>query len=463
MQPVFFSRFQFNVSFYTYLVRLSELFSVIYRSSGIEIKGISTRIIQRSIEKVKPTLQKEIFVPNEAAISLQESIRVNMQIVLENYGETTIKVFEIIDEESVDGLKTLSDIIIDALSSEPEVTPEITVFTNQTLEIPTVTVQTGSLPKGIGDVVVATNILSRPSVSMPYCKRPIFNFPHSFLKLLQQIYDATEMGGFIISTETNGGGAVKQPGLETITVHYTEAGMLILLRKSNSGPKPVIIEVTDKTSSFNWLSRLQKVIVCDKPSIVYAQNQPLSGILGLTKSLRKEPKGKNVVCVFIADKAPTFDKNLPFYKEQLQKGLAINVFKDGKWGTYRYLPLEKKPTVMRQHCQAVVGTKGDPSSIRWAEGMLTSDSEVEIGQALIHVRNLTFSSIVVELLWLLIPKISSHQYAPDNANFRFLLKPTKFLWICSFSVFMVIRRLCRTTLISYLSLAKEEENLHLAA
>lgn len=143
--------------------------------------------------------------------------------------------------------------------------------------------------------------------------------------------------------------------------------------------------MTDETNGFNWLSRLQEATQRDTPAIVYAQNQPQSGVLGLVKSLRKEPNGRNVTCVFVVDEAPRFDEQLPFYQEQLKKGLAINVFKNGKWGTYRHLPLESGPTVMREHCQAVVGTKGDLSSIAWAEGMLTSKTELGIGQTLVHV------------------------------------------------------------------------------
>lgn len=214
--------------------------------------------------------------------------------------------------------------------------------------------------------------------------------------MLQEAYDATKTGGFIISIETKESNSIKLPGLEKITSHDTEAGKLILLRKTNEGPKPLAIDLSDKSNSFNWLPRLQEAISYDRPTIVYAQSHPTSGVMGLVKSLRKEPNGRNVTCVFTVDEAPKFDENLPFYREQLKKGLAFNVFKDGKWGTYRHLLLKNELTVTREHCEAVVGTKEDLSSIRWAEGTLTSGTEPGIGKSLVHVSSLRVV-VVLEL------------------------------------------------------------------
>lgn len=138
--------------------------------------GVITTPIQRSKEKVQPTLEKHVFVPNETAISLEASIRVNMQIVLECSEENTIKLFEIIDEETPEGFKTLSAVVIEVFNKEPLAKPEVTVFTTEISEIPNVAVERGPLPKGNkAMVVIATKILSRPSVSSFQIKLLIFN------------------------------------------------------------------------------------------------------------------------------------------------------------------------------------------------------------------------------------------------------------------------------------------------
>jgi fatty acid synthase len=76
-------------------------------------------------------------------------------------------------------------------------------------------------------------------------------------------------------------------------------------------------------------------------------------------------------CYFIPDtSAPPFDLNLPLYQPQLNKDLAINVYSDGKWGSYRHLPLDSGATVSVPHAYVSLMRRGDLSSFRWLEGNL---------------------------------------------------------------------------------------------
>jgi hypothetical protein len=68
--------------------------------------------------------------------------------------------------------------------------------------------------------------------------------------------------------------------------------------------------------------------------------------------------------------APPFDLNLTLYRQQLNKDLAINIYSDGKWGAYRYLPLDSCATVAVPHAYVSIMTPGDLSSFRWLEGNL---------------------------------------------------------------------------------------------
>ncbi|GFG35707.1 hypothetical protein Cfor_03835, partial [Coptotermes formosanus] len=78
-------------------------------------------------------------------------------------------------------------------------------------------------------------------------------------------------------------------------------------------------------------------------------------------------------CFFIVDTAaPLFDLNLPLYRQQLNKDLIMNVYSDGKWGSYRHLPLDSCATVNVAHAWLSV-TPGDLSSFKWLEGNLEPD------------------------------------------------------------------------------------------
>ena len=71
--------------------------------------------------------------------------------------------------------------------------------------------------------------------------------------------------------------------------------------------------------------------------------------------------------------APLFDLNLPFYLQQLNKDLVMNIYIDGKWGSYRHLPLDSCATVAVPHALLNIMTPGDLSSFKWLEGNLDPD------------------------------------------------------------------------------------------
>lgn len=66
--------------------------------------------------------------------------------------------------------------------------------------------------------------------------------------------------------------------------------------------------------------------------------------------------------------------------------MAVNVYKNGTWGTYRHLALEDNAQVLTEHKYLNVAVKGDLSSLTWFEGPLHSKSEIAPESTLIHVR-----------------------------------------------------------------------------
>jgi len=82
------------------------------------------------------------------------------------------------------------------------------------------------------------------------------------------------------------------------------------------------------------------------------------GLLGFINCLRKKPGGELVRGVLIQDeKAPIFSLQDPFYVQQLQKDMTVNVLRSGKtWGSYRHLRLprpEAEPVTTAHVCQMV--------------------------------------------------------------------------------------------------------------
>lgn len=126
--------------------------------------GLAASAISRRKQTAEPVLEKYIFVPNETHLTIEESVRVNMQIILENSGATKVKAYEVVDEAASENL--LAGLVFDVLNDQPLIQPDITVLTKKSIEIPNVTVQEGFLPKEKDALlVIGTNVLSGVIVS----------------------------------------------------------------------------------------------------------------------------------------------------------------------------------------------------------------------------------------------------------------------------------------------------------
>lgn len=90
-------------------------------------------------------------------------------------------------------------------------------------------------------------------------------------------------------------------------------------------------------------------------------------------------------CVFIIDKsAPTFSLEDPFYKTQLKKDLALNVYKNKNWGSYRHLLLEPLPPMEVDHGVINVAVRGDLSSLRWMTGAIVPYKQKPEESMIVH-------------------------------------------------------------------------------
>ncbi|CAB0015644.1 unnamed protein product, partial [Nesidiocoris tenuis] len=123
-----------------------------------------------------------------------------------------------------------------------------------------------------------------------------------------------------------------------------------------------------------WLAEAQESLKNSqyKRVVFYSQNDPLSGLLGFSNCLVREPDCSHSRCVLVMDSAaPPFSLDDPFYIDQLSKDMTVNVYKDGKWGTYRHTLLDANKKIQSPHMYLSWLTRGDLSSLTWLEGRLS--------------------------------------------------------------------------------------------
>lgn len=111
-----------------------------------------------------PVLESYQFIPNITKLELEDSIRVNMQIFLENALARKVKVIELVDSFSKDDT-LLIPLIQSAFEDQPLITPMCKILTKTPIET---TIQIEDKPLSTEadcNIIIGSELFSRPEVS----------------------------------------------------------------------------------------------------------------------------------------------------------------------------------------------------------------------------------------------------------------------------------------------------------
>ncbi|KAM3963796.1 fatty acid synthase-like [Aphomia sociella] len=333
----------------------------VIRSGGVEIRGLHATPIPKRVPLGVPVLEKNQFIANfgKNKMKIEDCLRANIQLVLENIQTFKVKTIEFADEEyKNDSLQPMIELIGDLLGDLPLVQAELLLISEEPIEMPsTITVENKKISTESNAVLfVGANLLKRDTV-------------------LSQAAGTLRDKCFIISREKDRPNPKEHSDkYDIITVQDIGTEYIVLLRK-RVGARPakfVKIETTDE--SFPWVEKVKEELKEGQKVVLYTQDEPINGLLGLVNCLRREPGGEIVSGFLISDpSAPKFNPDLEFYEEQLDKDLAINVYQNGQWGTYRHLLLGDLDNIRVDHGFVNTLTIGDLSSMRWIQGPLRQD------------------------------------------------------------------------------------------
>ena len=141
--------------------------------------------------------------------------------------------------------------------------------------------------------------------------------------------------------------------------------MLFRLAKETLEKEPIVVDIDE---SFDWVPRLQTLMANGDaaPIWIRAATDSPSGIVGMTNCLRQEMGGGRIRCLFNASSAAQ-DSLTERFEELRTLDLAMNVYKDGKFGSYRHVLMSANPSADEEteHAYVNVLTRGDLSSLRW--------------------------------------------------------------------------------------------------
>lgn len=228
--------------------------------------GLEATPIQRK-KPGDPVLETYKFIPNKVTLDLRESLRINVQIALENLPILKMKIVEV---PSTKKEEYFAPILVEVLNDLPLMQPEITILSNDVIEIEEVNVEVKSLKEESKCFMV---ILDEAS-----------NNPKQVSEALEVLIKQ----GYILSREKLNKDIVFDDSLEVLTVHNTPDEKLVLLTKKNNFNNSTALKINNNVSEkSNWLTALQETIKTSDVTLI-AENEPESGILGFVNCLRKE-------------------------------------------------------------------------------------------------------------------------------------------------------------------------------
>lgn len=342
------------------------------RSGGVEIIGFNASFVTKLAQATVPTLETYKFVPHfpTPILSMSNAARFCIQLLMESSVNLKLSIAEIDD-----GDDPWLESFVSCLATVPLVIPEFTYLTKR-------------------EDVVMKNVKCTPDELSTFGSSNILIISNAVSNNnLEEFFDHISENGFLLSRENQNLQTVHLPeNLQCIAIVASVFEFVYVINRKSEIVEEIPYTMPNGLANFGWIDKLKSQVI--RKNTLLVSTEPLSGILGFFNCLRKEPKMKNLRCLFIDDDdhvTPDFNLNNEFYKRQLTLGLPVNVFKDGKWGTYRHLSL---PTITAdmsnsKHSFVNLMTRGDISSLKWVSGNLdlSRDDLIEVHYTALNYRD----------------------------------------------------------------------------
>nr|XP_020670313.1 fatty acid synthase isoform X1 [Pogona vitticeps]XP_020670321.1 fatty acid synthase isoform X2 [Pogona vitticeps] len=178
---------------------------------------------------------------------------------------------------------------------------------------------------------------------------------------------------------------------------------IFLCRRPLPANKPIFLPVDE--TDYKWVEPLKEMLAesSEQPVWLTATSCGTSGVVGMVNCLRQEPGGHKIRCLFVSNLSATSPNPpiSPSAKEMqtiLQNDLVMNVHRDGKWGSFRHLPLKQaQPQELTEYAYVNVLTRGDLSSLCWITSPLrhfyTANPNIQLCK--VYYASLNFRDIML--------------------------------------------------------------------
>lgn len=354
-------------------------------SAGIEISGVKSTLVSARKKQLEPIMLYSAFVPHFSSkiFTPHEAVSICTQLVFENFNgplEEGVRVAEIIGSDSKGDCPCASVDILETAEMEPYITLRTTIYD----------MTDGSATTKLGNIAFSGNNVS----IVPVSDTSAISQTHDLVAvggvsgicydstILKSLLNVVAEDGFLLLMLEDGDketteAMVNETHLNNfqcklIAKFQTAIGICSLIRKT-----PVwktLMSIIIRNDSYQWIDSVKMAlrkhkIDGRKTMLVYHGDEP-NGLIGFMKSIRREPFGRGLRCLFIDNSAEPYKIVDLRYIEYLRKGLAFNVYCNGEWGSYRNFKIRHPTTVECEHAFVGVRQIGDFSSLSYIESRI---------------------------------------------------------------------------------------------
>ncbi|XP_076049052.1 fatty acid synthase-like [Oratosquilla oratoria] len=348
---------------------------------GVAMSGLKATHAPRKLPQDKVTLEKQSFVPyflqQQNCESPETGLYYFLDLVLENMTVRRLKINHVLSDVA----SFIPSAIHSAMATQPLVQMDYTVFSDEIMQD---SVSLENL-ENLGIAVTKEENLAN-SLSQPPSLLIVEHVEETLLEFLKN-EDKTWV---LLISKNEVDEAKKLKSCDMVQVAKAPEFGFGLWKKASNGVKRDLIFVDEKCRTFTWVEELKsKMLTPEDPKgskLWLVSSDPSGGLLGLVNCLRREPGGERLRCIF--DMTGTLDlseSNSSLWNERTLHDLAINVWFNGMWGSYRHCllpPIQPQPT---QSALLNVGTRGDLSSLQWYENPVLKEDDKRIDDLECHV------------------------------------------------------------------------------
>ena len=331
-------------------------------AGGVQIFGLHATVApRRQKQQAAPTLERFSFSPYfEDNSDMVDSMKTCLDIVMENCGGHKMRIVEIVADTPV--CKQVTSL----LHSQPLLTTDYTIAGPALQDLPEeiltdVTTVAWDLKSSFPASASSPELLL---IGAEQVKQNIVKMLDSLISKrcfvmvhgqnVTDCVDVCKAEGLLVLAQKTGGGS----------------GVLLLRAPTDVKVNPTIVEVDN--ADFTWAETIKDAMakVSSPADRVYlvSKNDNANGVIGMVNCLRQEEGGVALRCIF--DASLGSGKAMPSVTPTTvtENDLVMNVFREGKWGSFRHLPISSQAPLMdTQHAYVNVLTRGDLASLKWIQ------------------------------------------------------------------------------------------------